>query len=103
LSETILAALIAGATSSGLCSLVIFLIQRRDKKKGKRSAETEMLLGLGHDRIVYLGGVYVGRGYITQDEYENLHEYLFKPYERLGGNGTASRVMREVEKLPLRK
>lgn len=62
-----------------------------------------MLLGLGHDRIVYLGGVYVGRGYITQDEYENLHEYLFKPYERLGGNGTASRVMREVENLPLKK
>ena len=95
-------ALIAGATSSGLCSLIIFLIQRRDKKKGKRSAETEMLLGLGHDRIVYLGGTYNKRGYITQDEYENLYQYLYKPYERLGGNGTASRVMREVEKLPIR-
>jgi hypothetical protein len=102
MSESVLAALIAGATSSGLCSLIIFLIQRRDKKKGKRSAETEMLLGLGHDRIVYLGGTYVKRGYITQDEYENLYQYLFKPYERLGGNGTASRVMREVEKLPIR-
>lgn len=102
MSEIVLAALIAGATSSGLCSLVIFLIQRRDKKKGKRSAESEMLLGLGHDRIVYLGGTYVKRGYITQDEYENLYQYLFKPYERLGGNGTASRVMREVEKLPIR-
>lgn len=100
--ESILLALIAGATSSGLCSLIIFLIQRRDKKKGKRSAETEVLLGLGHDRIVYLGGTYVKRGYITQDEYENLYQYLFKPYERLGGNGTASRVMREVEKLPIR-
>jgi hypothetical protein len=100
--ESVLLALIAGATSSGLCSLIIFLIQRRDKKKGKRSAETEVLLGLGHDRIVYLGGTYVKRGYITQDEYENLYQYLFKPYERLGGNGTASRVMREVEKLPIR-
>lgn len=103
MSEAILVALIAGATSSGICSLVIFLIQRRDKKKGKRSAESKMILGLGHDRIVYLGGVYADRGYITQDEYENLHDYLFVPYEEMGGNGTASRVMREVEKLPIRK
>ena len=103
MSEVIIVALIAGATSSGLCSLIIFLIQRHDKKKGIQSAESKMLLGLGHDRIVYLGGQYVARGSITRDEYENLHDYLYKPYEELGGNGTASRVMKEVEKLPLKK
>lgn len=96
-------AIIAGITSGGFTSLVIFLIQRHDQKKGKHSAESEMLLGLGHDRIVYLGDLYIRRGFISKDEYENLHDYLFKPYLELGGNGTAERVMKEVEKLPLKE
>ena len=62
-----------------------------------------MLIGLAHDRILYLGMQYIERGYITQDEYENLYEYLYKPYEKLGGNGSAKRVMTEVNKLPIRK
>ncbi len=99
----IIVAIIAGVTSSGLSSLIIFMIQRHDKKTGKRSAESDMLLGLGHDRIVFLGGEYIKRGFITRDEYENLHDYLFKPYLELGGNGTAQRVMAEVEKLPLKE
>lgn len=99
----IITAIIAGVTSSGLCSLIIFFVQRHDAKTGKMSAESEMLLGLGHDRIVSLGGEYIRRGSITQDEYENLHEYLYKPYKELGGNGTAARIMAEIEKLPLVK
>ena len=62
-----------------------------------------MLIGLAHDRIIYLGMTYVERGYITQDEYENLYEYLYKPYEKLGGNGSAKRIMKEVNQLPIRK
>ena len=62
-----------------------------------------MLIGLGHDRIVYLGMKYIERGYITNDEYENLYEYLFKPYEKMGGNGSAKRIMDEVGRLPIRK
>lgn len=99
----IVGAIIAGITSGGFTSLVIFLIQRHDQKKGKHSAESEMLLGLGHDRIVYLGDLYIRRGSISKDEYENLHDYLYKPYCDLGGNGTAERVMKEVEKLPLKE
>jgi hypothetical protein len=59
------------------------------------------LVGMGHDRILYLGSRYIERGYITKDEYENLNDYLFKPYKALGGNGTAEKIMREVDKLPL--
>ena len=103
MTEVIFVALITGATSSGLCSLIVFLIQWHDRKKGNQTDEAKMILGLGHDRIVYLGSKYIERGWITQDEYENLHEYLYKPYSKLGGNGTAERVMRDVEKLPLRK
>ena len=47
--------------------------------------------------------VYVDRGYVTQDEYENLNDYLYMPYEKMGGNGSAKRVMEEVRKLPMRK
>lgn len=40
-----------------------------------------MLVGLAHDRIMYLGMQYVDRGYVTQDEYENLRAYLYDPYK----------------------
>lgn len=81
--------------SSGLWT---FLAKRADKKDLK----TEMLIGLAHDRILYLGMQYIERGWITQDEYENLYEYLYKPYEKIGGNGSAKRVMREVDQLPIK-
>lgn len=67
-----------------------------------KDQKAKMLLGLGHDRIVYLGTQYINRGYVTKDEYENLHDYLYIPYTKLGGNGTARKVMEEVEKLPMK-
>ena len=73
------------------------------KKLDKKDIKTKMILGLGHDRIVFLGLKYIERGYITNDEYENLYEYLFKPYKEMGGNGTAERIMGEVKKLPIMK
>ena len=73
------------------------------KKLDKKDIKVEMLIGLAHDRIMFLGMSYIERGYITQDEYENLYDYLYKPYEKLGGNGSAKRVMAEVEKIPIRK
>lgn len=83
--------------SSGFWSFLATLNQR---KKAKNSAENQMLKGLGHDRIMDLGQSYISRGYITPDEYENLHDYLFTPYKALGGNGSAERIMQEVAKLP---
>ena len=47
--------------SSGLWA---YLTKRAEKKDIK----TKMLIGLGHDRIVYLGMSYVDRGYITKDD-----------------------------------
>lgn len=88
-----------------ICSVIAssgfwaYITRRTDRKDIK----TEMLIGLGHDRIIALGMSYIERGYITQDEYENLYEYLYKPYEKIGGNGSAKRIMNEVNKLPIRK
>lgn len=73
------------------------------KKRDKKDDKTDLLIGLAHDRIVYLGMKYIEQKYITQDEYENLNDYLYKPYKKLGGNGSGDRIMQEVNKLPIRK
>lgn len=82
--------------SSGLWAYITKRLEKKDVK-------TDMLIGLGHDRIMYLGMAYIDRGWITSDEYENLYEYLYKPYEKMGGNGSAKRIMNEVNKLPIHK
>lgn len=87
---------VAVLTSSGLWALV-------SKRADKNNSERKMLVGLAHDRIIHLGMVYVTRGYVTQDEYENLNDYLYQPYEKMGGNGSAKRVMEEVRKLPIKR
>ena len=71
------------------------------KKIEKKDVQTRMLIGLGHDKILYLGKEYIKRGSITMDEYENLNDYLYSPYKEMGGNGSAKRVMEEVNKLPI--
>ncbi len=73
------------------------------KRSEKNDVKTQVLIGLAHDRIVHLGMVYIDRGYITQDEYENLYDYLWIPYEMMGGNGSAKKVIDEIGKLEIRK
>lgn len=82
--------------SSGLWAYI-------QKKAERKDVKTQMLIGLAHDRIIFLGMSYIERGWITQDEYENLYEYLYKPYEAMGGNGSAKRIMTEVNALPIHK
>lgn len=90
------AVITAVITSSGFW---VFIMKRMDKK----STETKLLLGLACDRIVHLGMTYINRGWITKDEYETLHDYLWIPYRDCGGDGTAERVMNAVEKLEIRQ
>ena len=52
------------------------------KKDDKKSLQSQMLIGLAHDRIVYLGM-----------EYE--------PYKALGGNGSAKRIMEGVNRIKI--
>lgn len=94
--EMLIPILISVIASSGFW----FFISHR---KEKRTLQTELLLGLAHDRILSLGMTYIERGWITQEEYENLNVYLYKAYEALGGNGSAKRIMVEVDSLPIRK
>ena len=82
--------------SSGLWTY----IQKRSEKK---DVNKELLLGIAHDRIMFLAMSYLNRGYITQDEYENLYMYLYNPYKKAGGNGSATHIMSQIDKLPVRK
>lgn len=100
ITEAMIIAIISGIF--GLSNLVMFLIQRHDQKSKDRP-EYKMILGLGHDMIITKGEQYIKRGWLTRDEYENLNDYLFKPYLEMGGNGTAQKIMKEVDKLPLRE
>ena len=93
--ELIVTVFVSVLSCSGLWAYI-------QKRADRNDAGKQMLIGLGHDRIIYLGMTYIKRGYITKDEYENLHDYLYKPYAMMGGNGTAKRVMDEVDKLPVK-
>lgn len=93
--EILISIVLSAIATSGFWTLL-------NNALSKRSARARMVIGLGHDRIMYLGMKYIKRGWITADEYENLHDYLYVPYKDYGGNGSAARVMAEVDKLPIR-
>ena len=94
--QVIVAIITAAIASSGFWA---FLQHRFDKSDASR----RLLMGIAHDRIMFIGMQYIHRGDITADEYENLRTYLYEPYVNAGGNGTATKVMNEVDKLPIVK
>lgn len=75
------------------------IIQRRFDRD---STEKKLLIGLAHDRIIYVGEGFISRGWITYDEYEDFMKYLYEPYAEYGGNGVAARISDEVKSLPLK-
>lgn len=72
------------------------------KRFANRDISRRLLAGLAHDRITYLSMKYIERGWITHDEFENLVNFLYEPYKDFGGNGSAQRLIKEVEKLPIK-
>lgn len=92
----IVALILALVASSGFWGIILYRMQKKDNL-------TKLVLGLAHQEIIRTCLVYIQRGYITKDEYEDLFKYLYKPYEALGGNGTTSKFIMEVEKLPIKE
>ena len=82
-------------TSSGLW---VYL----NGKTSKTSQTDRLLRGLAYAAIVSRGMIYIERGWLTQDEYEEFHNSLYAPYKELGGNGAAERMMSEVKGLPFK-
>ena len=92
--QTIVTVVCSVLASSGFWALL-------QKKSDAKDNKADMLMGLAHDRIEHLAMNYIEKGYVTQYEYENLYKYLYKPYKELGGNGSAERLIEEVNKLPI--
>lgn len=93
--ETSATIILSVMASSGFWAWVL-------KRGDSRKASTQLLLGIAHDRIIFLGMSYIDRGWISKDEYEDLIKYLYAPYSQFGGNGLAEKVMDEVKKLPIK-
>ena len=92
-ATTILCTVVA---SNGLWA---FITQWIDKRTGR----DKLLMGLAYSEIINRAEQYIARGYITTDEYNELDHYLYEPYKKRGGNGTAARLMEKVKLLPTSK
>lgn len=93
-SQIILTIVTALLASSGLWAFL-------GKKLERNNSERELLVGIGHIELVFFGMQYIERGWITRDEYETMQD-LYEPYVKLGGNGSGTKIMKELEKLPIR-
>ena len=72
-------------------------VQNRNRKK---SDESKLLMGIAYSKIIQQAENYLARGWVSTDEYHELYHYLYEPYENMGGNGTAKRLMDKVKMLP---
>lgn len=97
MTSTLITVLVTVFASTGFWSLITAIYNARSKAK---SAETELLLGLAHDRIFEQCKDILKRGDMTEAEYDNLR-HLFDPYKKLGGNGTAEKLMQQVEDMKI--
>lgn len=91
--QTTLTALLSVVASSGFWAWI-------NAKREMKGARTKLLIGLAHDRILQSGNYYIKRGWISADEYEDLHKYMYEPYKELGGDGMAERIMERLKGLP---
>lgn len=66
----------------------------------RNNSEDKLLLQVARNQLVSQGRFYLNRGYITMDEYEE-YESEYAIYSRLGGNGLARRVFKQVDELPI--
>lgn len=96
---TWLQALVAIAVGLLSSTGVWALVSRRTERKDARD---KLLMGVAYEKILTMGMGFISRGWLTHDEYEDYRRYLYEPYLKMGGNGTASRVMAAVDDLPLR-
>ena len=86
-----------------IAEMVKELIAWKDSQTELSKNQSEMILGLAHDRIVYLGSKYLQAGEITVQELDDFNQYLYEPYAKLGGNGTGEKIWNRVNALPVRE
>lgn len=97
--DIIITLLVAVFASTGFWSFLQAWINNRSKSK---TSEQKLILGLAFIEIVKKCEAYIQRGWIDSEEYKELNHYLFEPYQQMGGDGTAQRLIKEVENLPIK-
>lgn len=111
----ILGYILTGGVAAGLVKILEIVVTHTLKKRGNicevageriRKLEEDdgishaALLALLHDRLYSACIGYLERGWCSADDKRNL-EYMFKPYEKLGGNGTCKSMYLQCLDLPL--
>ena len=71
------------------------------KAEIKENRDLELIIASYRFRLVQLCKLYIKKGYMTQDEYDQLTEF-FKLYSSLGGNGQAKEYYEKTVKLEIR-
>ena len=71
------------------------------KTENKEKRDLDLIIASYRFRLVQLCKLYIKKGYMTQDEYDQLTEF-FKLYSSLGGNGQAKEYYEKTVKLEIR-
>jgi len=102
LDPSIQALLVAfGGFMAGSGGFWVYLRGKYERRDKRRDAYIALIMGLAHDKIVYLGLKYIEKGWVNKDEYDDLIKYFWEPYSALGGDGSAERIVTLVKLLPI--
>lgn len=123
MDSAIIVALIAALSSGGVCSIILYLIQRKDNKILKRLEEIEKKLDehgtqLNKIKRAEVAGLHTSvrrdceqwltetadgkRTYIDTDDMHDL-SIRYEAYRELGGNGICAILYSQVQKIPLKQ
>ena len=94
--EIILAILGSSALAAVISGIFGLLVSRQHKENGV-AAGVRILL---YERIKFLGTRYVEKGYVSNDDYEDLLKMHRVYHNPLKGNGFLDDIMEQVKKLP---
>lgn len=96
LLDVVVTVILSVFASSGFWAFIM-------SRQNRNTAEQQLILGIGYYSICNLAGQYIARGYITRQEYADFNKYLYEPYRARGGNGTAERLKKELDNLPIKE
>ena len=94
--EIVLAILGSSALAAIISGIFGLLVSRQHKENGV-AAGVRILL---YERIKFLGTHYVEKGYVSNDDYEDLLKMHRAYHNPLKGNGFLDDIMEQVKKLP---
>lgn len=121
--DIVYAVLGCSALISGICSIVLWLLQRKAQKEDAaasnkiadctaRGKEIKAISNkvdamyladrlIMSDRIKHLGKTYIANQQITAEELEDIMTMHQCYHNELGGNGFLDNIMRQVQELPI--